>query len=250
MFSQISDFGLVKMMPENQEMYVTTKVLGTFGYFDLEYISTRKLTIQSDICAFGVVLLELLTGRIAVDLSQGPNDQNLVLQIPHLLWEAKLSRTPSYRYYYCCIPISNGKCGLRPWIDTTYVTRTQVQVSNASPRVKKWERRCESRKERKRRHGSMCSKLLTVAVKGRLDLLHSTGEEVVDPSPEIALSYTGLNLDVDSHIFMKEGLLEILMRFYYSPVADYESKILILQISLKKCIYADHEAKENETGGE
>ncbi|KAK9151087.1 hypothetical protein Syun_009396 [Stephania yunnanensis] len=81
MFSQISDFGLAKMMPENQEMYVTTKVLGTFGYFDLEYTSTGKLTIQSDVYAFGVVLLELLTGRRAVDLSQGPNDQNLVLRV-------------------------------------------------------------------------------------------------------------------------------------------------------------------------
>ncbi|KAK9104550.1 hypothetical protein Scep_021394 [Stephania cephalantha] len=69
------------MMPENQEMYVTTKVLGTFGYFDPEYTSTWKLTIQSDVYAFGVVLLELLTGRRAMDLSQGPNDQNLVLQV-------------------------------------------------------------------------------------------------------------------------------------------------------------------------
>ncbi|KAK9146056.1 hypothetical protein Sjap_005959 [Stephania japonica] len=46
----------------------------------------------------------------------------------------------------------------------------------------------------------------------------------------LQLSYTGLNLDVDAHIFMKGGLLEILMSFYYSPVADYESKILILQV--------------------
>ncbi|KAK9082672.1 hypothetical protein Scep_029143 [Stephania cephalantha] len=49
----------------------------------------------------------------------------------------------------------------------------------------------------------------------------------------LQLSYAGLNLDVDAHIFMKGGLLEILMSFYYSPVADIESKILILQIMKK-----------------
>lgn len=36
---QISDFGLAKLMPEGQDIYVTARVLGTFGYFDPEYTS-------------------------------------------------------------------------------------------------------------------------------------------------------------------------------------------------------------------
>lgn len=36
-FCQISDFGLAKLMPEDEVVYATTRVLGTFGYFDPEY---------------------------------------------------------------------------------------------------------------------------------------------------------------------------------------------------------------------
>ncbi|KAB2624679.1 serine/threonine-protein kinase PBS1-like [Pyrus ussuriensis x Pyrus communis] len=90
--AKISDFGLAKMMPEGKEIYVTARVLGTFGYFDPEYTSTGKLTLQSDVYAFGVVLLELLTGRQAVDITLGPNDQNLVLQVRHILNDRKKLR--------------------------------------------------------------------------------------------------------------------------------------------------------------
>ncbi|KAI3963318.1 hypothetical protein MKW98_022740 [Papaver atlanticum] len=90
--AKISDFGLAKLMPEGREIYVTTKALGTFGYFDPEYTSTGKLTLQSDVYAFGVVLLELLTGRRALDLSQVPTNQNIVIQVRHILNDRKKLR--------------------------------------------------------------------------------------------------------------------------------------------------------------
>ncbi|XP_048135862.1 probable serine/threonine-protein kinase PBL28 [Rhodamnia argentea] len=53
---------------------------------------TGKPTLQSDVYAFSVVLLELLTGRRAVDSNQGPDEQNLVLQVRHVLNDWKKLR--------------------------------------------------------------------------------------------------------------------------------------------------------------
>ncbi|KAJ9551324.1 hypothetical protein OSB04_015369 [Centaurea solstitialis] len=67
--AKISDFGLSKIGPTNQLKSVvdTCSVKGTFGYMDLDYFYTRKLTVKTDVYAFGVLLFELLSGRKAVD---------------------------------------------------------------------------------------------------------------------------------------------------------------------------------------
>ncbi|KAJ0540793.1 putative protein kinase RLK-Pelle-WAK family [Helianthus annuus] len=68
--ARVSDFGLSKISPRNQQSsYVNTLVKGTFGYFDPNYFATGKLTRKSDVYAFGVVLLEVLCRKRAVDNS-------------------------------------------------------------------------------------------------------------------------------------------------------------------------------------
>ncbi|CAN6712153.1 unnamed protein product [Malus baccata var. baccata] len=76
--AKLSDFGLAKMGPEGSETHVTTRVMGTYGYAAPEYVSTGQLTTKCDIYSFGVVLLELLTGKRAMDKSRPKSEQNLI----------------------------------------------------------------------------------------------------------------------------------------------------------------------------
>ncbi|XP_066357549.1 probable serine/threonine-protein kinase PBL28 [Miscanthus floridulus] len=64
---KLADFGLAKML-EMEETKVFTDVRGTIGYMDPEYITHSKLTCASDIYSFGVVALQLLSGRKVIEL--------------------------------------------------------------------------------------------------------------------------------------------------------------------------------------
>ncbi|XP_024378961.1 probable serine/threonine-protein kinase PBL7 isoform X2 [Physcomitrium patens] len=75
---KLSDFGLAKLGPVGDKTHVSTRVMGTYGYCAPEYAMTGQLTLKSDVYSFGVVLLELITGRKAIDESRGPGEHNLV----------------------------------------------------------------------------------------------------------------------------------------------------------------------------
>ncbi|PIN17201.1 Serine/threonine protein kinase [Handroanthus impetiginosus] len=75
---KLSDFGLAKLGPVGDNTHVSTRVMGTYGYCAPEYAMSGKLTLKSDIYSFGVVLLELITGRKAIDSTKVPGEQNLV----------------------------------------------------------------------------------------------------------------------------------------------------------------------------
>ncbi|KAJ4956900.1 hypothetical protein NE237_013683 [Protea cynaroides] len=78
---QICDFGLAKWLPEQWTHHTVSKFEGTFGYLAPEYFMHGIVDEKTDVFAFGVLLLELITGRRALDNSH----QSLVLWAKPLL---------------------------------------------------------------------------------------------------------------------------------------------------------------------
>ncbi|KAL1832882.1 hypothetical protein ACET3Z_002533 [Daucus carota] len=78
---QICDFGLAKWLPEHWTHHTVSTFEGTFGYLAPEFLMHGIVDEKTDVFAFGVLLLELISGRRALDYSQ----QSLVMWAKPLL---------------------------------------------------------------------------------------------------------------------------------------------------------------------
>ncbi|CAN6206026.1 unnamed protein product [Urochloa humidicola] len=60
---KISDFGLARIFGRDQTQAVTSRVVGTYGYMAPEYLTRGNYSVKSDAFSFGVMALEIVTGR-------------------------------------------------------------------------------------------------------------------------------------------------------------------------------------------
>ncbi|KAL8200655.1 hypothetical protein R6Q57_011994 [Mikania cordata] len=86
----LSDFGLARLLGTS-ETHATTGVAGTFGYVAPEYAMTCRVSDKADVYSYGVVLLELLSDKKALDpsFSSYGNGFNIVGWALMLLREGK-----------------------------------------------------------------------------------------------------------------------------------------------------------------
>ncbi|MCO5574290.1 hypothetical protein L7F22_028072 [Adiantum nelumboides] len=75
--AMVGDFGLAKMNT-TVDAAIETQVVGTLGFLAPEYVECDQVTSKTDVYSFGVVLLELISGRKAIDLQRPKGEISLV----------------------------------------------------------------------------------------------------------------------------------------------------------------------------
>lgn len=118
--AKVSDFGLAKLGSDKVGGHVSTRVLGTQGYVAPEYALTGHLTTKSDVYSYGVVLLELLTGRVPVDMKRPPGQGVLVSwALPQLTDREKLIQIID--------PVLEGQFSMKELIQVAAIAAMCVQ---------------------------------------------------------------------------------------------------------------------------
>ncbi|WCJ19482.1 Protein kinase superfamily protein [Euphorbia peplus] len=76
--AKLSDFGFAKDGPAEYQSHITSRTLGSYGYSAPEYTNHGRLSTKVDVYSYGVVLLEIVSGRAAIDRNKPPNEMILV----------------------------------------------------------------------------------------------------------------------------------------------------------------------------
>lgn len=85
----VADFGFAKLIPEGVS-HMTTRVKGTLGYLAPEYAMWGKVSESCDVYSFGILLLELVTGRKPIEKLPGGVKRTITEWAEPLITKGKL----------------------------------------------------------------------------------------------------------------------------------------------------------------
>ena len=83
--AKVSDFGFART-GSSEQSEIQTDVKGTAGYVDPEYLRTNYLTVKSDVYSYGILLLEILSGRRPIEVKRGTREKITVRWVRSLLF--------------------------------------------------------------------------------------------------------------------------------------------------------------------
>ncbi|KAJ6848863.1 putative receptor-like protein kinase [Iris pallida] len=75
---KIADFGMARLFGVDQTQKTTSRVVGTFGYMAPEYAMRGQFSVKADVFSFGVLVLEIVTGRKSNSFGDSGNEQDLL----------------------------------------------------------------------------------------------------------------------------------------------------------------------------
>ncbi|XP_058197647.1 cysteine-rich receptor-like protein kinase 10 isoform X11 [Rhododendron vialii] len=78
MNAKISDFGMARIFGVDQTQGNTSQVVGTFGYMSPEYVTRGQFSVKSDVFSFGVLVLEIISGKKINNFYQSDGARNLL----------------------------------------------------------------------------------------------------------------------------------------------------------------------------
>ncbi|GFY96534.1 kinase with adenine nucleotide alpha hydrolases-like domain-containing protein [Actinidia rufa] len=143
---QLSDFGLAKWASTTSSHITCTDVAGTFGYLAPEYFMFGKVNDKIDVYAFGVVLLELLSGRKPISNDHPKGQESLVMWAKPILNGGKVAQLldPSLANDYDCDQMERVALAATLCIRRAPRARPQMSIVlkllQGDPEVTKWAR--------------------------------------------------------------------------------------------------------------
>lgn len=87
---KISDFGMAKIFQADQGQVNTGRIVGTYGYMSPEYAMRGQFSVKSDVFSFGVLVLEIVSGKKNTDFYQSNRVDDLLKHA----WKNWTEKTP------------------------------------------------------------------------------------------------------------------------------------------------------------